>query len=234
MIVWLSFAFLALIMLAIVLLPLLRPGKIRATRSDYDLAVYRQQLKEVKRDQDRGTLNAQQAASARAEIERRMLGAVDAPEESESGGGARSRIILAGGLIVVMPISAIALYLTFGTPGLPDQPFAKRPSAETAVAQVPEADIEAMVAELAQRVEANSEDLEAWLRLGRIYVMTDRPARAVNALTTAMELSGERPDVAVEYGEALVMMQGGQVIPAARAAFRSALAGNTRYPRARY
>ena len=53
--------------------PLLRVGTPAADRADYDVAVYRDQLDELKRDEQRGTLSATEIAAARLEIERRLL-----------------------------------------------------------------------------------------------------------------------------------------------------------------
>ncbi len=232
---WLPFALMALVMLAFVLTPLLRRGKAVATRADYDLEVYRQQLKELVRDRERGLLSDAEARAARIEVERRMLAVAD---ESGAAGGetaSRGRTVTAVVAAAIMPLAAFVVYMELGSPGFRDVPLAGRERPTPAPAQTAAMpDVETMIARLVERVEANPDELEAWLRLGRAYGMTERPALAVEALSRAMELSGGRPDVAAEYGEALVLQHGGEIGPDARAAFRKALEGDPKDPRSRY
>ncbi len=233
---WLPFALMALIMLGFVLTPLLRRGKAVATRADYDLEVYRQQLKELARDLERGLLSDVEAKAARTEIERRMLAVADEAAAKGGESAPRGRTIAAVVAAAVMPLAAFVVYMELGSPGLRDMPFAGREMPSPAPTQSAGAmpDVETMIARLVERVEANPDELEAWLRLGRAYGMTERPALAVEALSRAMELSGGRPDVAAEYGEALVLQHGGEVVPDARAAFRKVLESDPKDPRSRY
>ena len=63
--------------LAVLLLvrPLLRPERVSVARADYDLEVYRQQLKELAFDQRRGLISDQEYQASLTEIERRILSA---------------------------------------------------------------------------------------------------------------------------------------------------------------
>ena len=62
-----------------VLRPLLRGGTAGPGREAYDQAVYRDQLRELERDIERGLLTEAEAVSARLEIQRRLLGTVPDP-----------------------------------------------------------------------------------------------------------------------------------------------------------
>ena len=64
-----------LIVLALVLGPLLKPARAPATRDAFDRAVYRDQLKELERDVARGAVAESEAATARLELQRRLLAA---------------------------------------------------------------------------------------------------------------------------------------------------------------
>ena len=64
---------------ALLVLPLWRRNRNAATRADYDLAVFQDQLAEIERDAERGLLEAKQAEAARLEVQRRIL-AVDPPD----------------------------------------------------------------------------------------------------------------------------------------------------------
>src|SRR6185437_8259931 len=81
------------------------------------------QLSEIADLAERGLLGEGERHSAEAEAGRRMLAAADAPAAPWSTGGYRNAVLAAA---IAAPALALALYLGLGSPGLPDQPFAKR------------------------------------------------------------------------------------------------------------
>ena len=119
--IWLVFALMVLVVLAVLLVPSLRPRAAAAGQSAWDLAVYRDQLAEVGRDLDRGVLDAGQADAARTEIQRRILAVAEAAPGLVSTRSARSRLVMlaiaialgaAGG--VVRPVCLAGLARTAG------------------------------------------------------------------------------------------------------------------------
>ena len=81
-VLWIAAGVLTLVTLGALIYPLTRraSGKgasIARERAEFDITVYKDQLLEVDRDLERGMLSDDQAVSARTEIERRMLGALD-------------------------------------------------------------------------------------------------------------------------------------------------------------
>ena len=81
MLLWLLFAVLTAVMLAVVLAPLGRPAReatapdpvTEAVAESGTLAVYRHQLDEIEAERARGLVNDAEAAAARSEISRRLL-----------------------------------------------------------------------------------------------------------------------------------------------------------------
>ena len=227
---------------AFVLLPLLRKRTAADERAAFDRAVYRDQLEELDRDLERGLIGAAEASAARTEIERRILAtAADAPKPPAAAGGAgistpaRAAIIT---LAVILPATAAGLYLVLGAPGLPDRPFADRPRAEPGPAGPSTAPIEMMVAMVERRLAEKPEELQGWAILSTAYLRLGRLEDAETALARALELAGtdnaRAASIAVNYGEALVALHGGQVVPAAKAAFERALVDAPKDPAARY
>ncbi|HKX06879.1 MAG TPA: c-type cytochrome biogenesis protein CcmI, partial [Stellaceae bacterium] len=98
MLVWLVFAVLAALVVALVIWPLAATGHRSLTRAAYDRAVYRDQLKEIGRDVERGVLTPAEAASARLEVERRLLAADDATERRTGAAAAPASRVLTIGL----------------------------------------------------------------------------------------------------------------------------------------
>jgi cytochrome c-type biogenesis protein CcmH len=134
---------------------------------------------------------------------------------------------------VVVPAGAVTLYLRLGAPQLPDEPFAERQIAvEQAEARTRE--MERLTAQLAQRLEENPDDPRGWVLLGRSYRSMNRFADAARAFEKAMKLTGGNPDVATDYGEALVFAHDGTVTETAREAFLGALARDPDHYKARF
>lgn len=223
---WISAAALSVLVLALLLAPLVRRRPAAAPgRADYDISVYRDQLREVERDLERGVLAADQAEAARTEIQRRLLAADDdgtheAP--AEEGG---NRLLMAA-IAVLVPAGAVALYLAFGSPGTPDRPFDEH--AATAAAG------EAVVARLADRLAKDPDDLEGWMLLGRSLMTLNRYDDAVGAFRQALQVGEHLPTIAAAYGVALVAAAGATVTAEARDVFLAVLQDEPDNPQARY
>jgi cytochrome c-type biogenesis protein CcmH len=212
--------------------PMLRRPAAMPARAAYDMEVHKDQLAEVERDLARGTITADEARAARAEIGRRILALSDersaapAPEQS----GFR---VLAIALTVALPAAAIAIYADHGVPAAPGQPFAERRAAEPKDANE-DAQLVEFTRAMRARVERNPGDLEAWIRLAQASSAFNMADQALDAWRKADALAGEPPEIAGALGEAAVMAANGQVTPEAERAFARVLAADPGDPRARY
>ena len=236
MIFALAAALLTALAVAAVLIPVLRRHRQGPSRADYDLTVYRDQLRELESDRARGLVSEEQEEAARTEIERRMLRAARAREAAQTteaaqaaeprdtparGPAAWRRRAAALGLGLCIPALAAGVYASLGTPGLPGRPFAEieRPVEEPAAV----AAFREPVERLAARLQSDPGNLEGWLLLGRSYVVLQRYPEAADALRQAAALSGGDPDVLGMLGEAIVWANDGVVVPEAVRVFRQAL-----------
>ena len=241
-------ALLTALAVAAVLIPVLRRHRRSPSRADYDLTVYRDQLRELESDRARGLVSEEQVEAARTEIERRMLRAArargvapaaDAAKASEPGTQrtgnferAWRRRATAIGLGLCIPALAAGIYASLGTPGLPGRPFAEieRPAARTEALGA----LSGPVEQLAARLEGEPDNLEGWLLLGRSYVVLQRYPEAADALRRAAMLSGDDPEVLAMLGEAIVWANDGMVVPEAVGAFRQVLDARPTDPAARF
>lgn len=228
---------------ALLAIPLFRKGAPPSDRAAFDRAVYRDQLRELERDQARGVIGEEEARAARIEIERRILST--APDSGDGIGGAppktgsyrhaRTSILV---LLFVMPLAAMGLYLALGTPRLPGQPFAQRIQANATPEGLTGQQIEKMVAMLERRLAEHPEEIEGWTLLSTAYVRVGRLADAEGALIRALDLSaGDKArgaSIAARYGEALVALHDGRVVPRAKSAFSRAFALAPDNPAAAY
>jgi cytochrome c-type biogenesis protein CcmH len=222
---------LALASLALVCIPLLRGCREVGNRGQFDRAVYRDQLREVDRDLARGVLSPAEGASARLEIQRRLLAAGG---DTPCRGARTSRDPkLAIGIGVLMVCGAAGLYLQLGSPSLPDVPFAERRGMST-TADAGSVDVRKAAAQLAEKLKSDPNNSQGWLLYARTESLLQEWQQAADAYRHAIELGATRPDVLAAYGETQVLAAGGIVPPTAREAFAKALAADPKNDVARY
>ena len=234
---WIIAALMVAATLWALLRPLARPEHGTADRSAYDIAVYRDQLGEVERDLERGLLSAEQARAARTEIERRLLAAADgqdeaAPTEVSAGKASHARPVTLG-LTVVVPVVALAIYLSIGAPNTPDLPLAERTD-PARVELAEHMEMTRLVGQLASRMEEIPDQPEGWILLGRSYRTLEDYPKAAEAFLRAAELTDRAPQILSEYAEALVLAENGTIPASAADVFREVVAREPTEPRARY
>lgn len=204
-------------------------------RSAFDLEVYRDQLAELERDQARGLISEAQAAAAKAEIGRRMLAIADGKDTAPAAAAPsapRSAKVLAGLLVLALPLGALAVYGKLGSPELPAQPLASRDLNQERGA--PPKNVLAAMEKLKAQLDQNPDDPQGWSILGQAYAKMGRFQEAADALRKAVSLSKDDPEILGTYGEVLISANGGTVPEEARAAFDSVLAKDPKEPRARF
>lgn len=241
MILALILAGLTAVALAFIALPLFLGRTAPARRADYDIAVYKDQLREVERDVARGTLDGPAAQSARLEIERRLLAADAAGDGTAATGLARaSAWRWTAILALILAPAAVLIYLDRGTPGMPQISFADQ-AADRDDAAAREAQVAGLIGQVEARLAENPDDLRGWVLLARAYVRLGRIDDALKAQAKAGDLFDQEPDLAADaaettaaFGELLTEAAGGEITPEARAAFGKALNYDPRNARARY
>jgi cytochrome c-type biogenesis protein CcmH len=238
---WLALGLMTLLAVGLVVAPLVRRSERVASRRDYDLRVYRAQLVELAREQERGVLGEREAEAARLEVERRMLAADAADRHARPAPGWSGRH-WASALVLLIGLPALAggLYWRLGSPDRPSAPFAGRAGERAQIAAAQERQqetlrsLEPMIARLEARLESAPDDLEASLHLGRAYALTGQFERAAETYRAAVARHEGVAELYSALGEALVMASGGTVGEEARAAFDQALERDAGDARARF
>jgi cytochrome c-type biogenesis protein CcmH len=207
---------------AIVLLVVLRPLAGATTRDRapeaFDAAVYRDQLNEIDSDRARGLIGEEEAEAARVEIARRLLAAdsnARAPERAKAVGTRTRAAMIAVG--AALPLLALSLYLTYGSPRLPDQPLAAR--LEDPVSN---RNLEALVARVEARLREHPQEGEGWEVIAPVYLGSRRYQDAAEAYTQAIRLLGPSAKRLSGQGQALVLANDGVVTEEARQALERA------------
>lgn len=234
---WIIIGLLTAIVIAGLLLPLLRvenraAGETIASRSEFDLTVYKDQLEEIERDHERGLLDDSQVEAARLEVQRRMLAVTDTDQRAPQP-FAKGRAILMILIAVFLPVGTFVIYGILGSPATPDFPFASRHLEQNkkALAGV---STENLLERLKARLRQQPDNIRGWLLLARTSMTLEKYDQAAMAYKKAISLGVNNPDVAVNYAEALSAASGAVVTDEARKIFIDAIARNPLNAKARY
>ncbi len=229
MVLWSLFALMTAGAIFAVWWPLAR-GR-HSARLGSDIAVYRDQLDEVDRDEAAELIGTAEAAAARIEVSRRLIAASEAVEgQAAVPAVARSysRATLAA-VVLMLPLGTGALYLKLGSPNIAPVSM----EAEAGGQSLPEG-IEQTVAKVEAFLEKNPRGGRGWEVLAPVYIRLGRFDDAVKARRNALEILG--PDAARlgDLGEAIFLASGGVVTPEAKDLFIRAEAADGRDVMAQY
>lgn len=237
MMFWILAALMTAAVAIVLLVPLARRSQSAASEQDFDVEVYRDQLREIDRDVENNLISADEAEFARAEVGRRLI---KVSRETERTSGPSSGTSWAGraAVIILLPGLAIAGYLWIGNPGMPAQPFAARQDINPQTQGVQEArgeqNIEALLAEAEAHLESNPDDGRGWDVVAPIYMRIGRLPQAATAYRNAIRLLGSSSVRQAGLGQALFAIAGGTVTPEARGAFQAVLEFEPQNPYASY
>jgi cytochrome c-type biogenesis protein CcmH len=179
-----------------------RTARAGASHDAVNVAVYRDQLRELDADLKAGTLAPDQHDKARTEIEARLAADLGKSEAAaETPGNARGAALALG---LAVPICALAVYLSVGNPRAlsPEAGPGADPHGMTAQ------QFGTMVDRLAARMKEKPEDTEGWMMLGRSYAVMGRFPESSAAYAKAVALSPKDAQLLADYADSLAMAQG--------------------------
>lgn len=141
-----------------------------------------------------------------------------------------SLAVLAGGGAAALALAAL-VYALLGHPGAADQPIRPRLAERLGVSEAAIAEMQAMTAEIEDRLQTHPDDARGWLMLGRADRYLGRHAEAAAALRRAVALGEADADTFADLGESLAIRDR-RVGDEAAAAFVRALGLDPALPRA--
>ena len=192
-------AALLLAALALLLRPYLlrRKAGAEASQRRLNIAIYRDQLDELERDRAGGALSDEDYATARDEIQRRLIedgSTADTAAAPDTGG--RATLVA---IALMVPLLAGGLYAWLGNPAGLNPPQARH--------RVSAAEIDDMVAKLAAKL-AKEDDPKGWVMLARSYKMLERYDEAAKAYGRAGAFIDKEPALLADYADVLVAGSG--------------------------
>jgi cytochrome c-type biogenesis protein CcmH len=215
MLFWIICALMTFAAVAAMLYPYL--GHANADADASDIEVYKDQLKEIDADEKRGLISGPEATTARVEVSRRILKADETWTISDASGGARTSRGLLLFAVLAVPVLSWGLYISIGSPDMPDQPITARLNVQPA-----DASLDVLVAKAEAHLSANPNDGRGWSVLAPIYLRMSRFEDAIKAFETAARLNGATAAYEIGIGQSWTGLNGGLANDEARAAFKRA------------
>ncbi|MEO8103338.1 MAG: c-type cytochrome biogenesis protein CcmI, partial [Betaproteobacteria bacterium] len=217
-----------LIALAFVLVPLLRiranaaaVDSVRLSDAVSNVAVFRSQKREIEEDFSRGVIGAEERDAALNELSQRLVDEVPGDAAGAPAPIATQRPhrpwLLMGVLGALIPLAALLLYATLGTPqalrgegAVEKSPHAAAGAAPGTEPPISDKQIVAMVDTLAQKMQQNPGDPKGWVLLARSQAALGRYPEAVNAYEQAAKLLPADAQLLADYADVVVMAQDGR------------------------
>mgnify|MGYP000479903244 CR=1 FL=1 len=219
MVFWILVAVLVAGVTLAIMRPLMVPARPAGGIADADIAVYKDQLKEIASDAARGAIAVDEAESAKAEIARRLLRVTQDNPKIETAGDekTRNRFITPVTILtsIALPVASLGLYLAYGAPGMPAQPLSER-IADASEASKPND----LVAKVEQRLRDHPEDGVGWDVIAPVYYAMGRYEDAAQAYRQAIQLLGENPKRLQGFANARIRLENGIVPDDARKALQ--------------
>ncbi|HYD62706.1 MAG TPA: c-type cytochrome biogenesis protein CcmI [Noviherbaspirillum sp.] len=198
-------ALLLAVVLSLLLPPLLRKEQAagHVQRDQLNLAVLRDQLRELESDRDAGLIEQTAYDSARRELERRV--AEEVLPQAEAPAASDGKRWAAAAVGVAVPVLSISVYLLIGSPEAMD------PTQQVAAAhqqnshEVTAEQIEGMVASLAARLQNEPDNVEGLHMLARSYNAIGRYVQAAEAYARVVKLVPNDANLLADYADTLAM-----------------------------
>jgi cytochrome c-type biogenesis protein CcmH len=163
------------------------------------LAPFKRQLADLEQAHAAGTLSQAQRDTERASLERRLLDMLNHDSAVAAPAAAKPAWLLLAGLMALVLVIAIGGY-TYNHKTNPVQ--ADEEGADGAANQ---AQVVAMVEQLAERMKQNPGDADGWAMLARSYSVMERNEDALAAYQKAVALRQDDPGLLVDYADALAV-----------------------------
>lgn len=209
--IWVAILLLAVAALAPLALVLRRRTAAKGGR-DPAIALHRDQLAELDRDLAEGRIMPAEHATARLEVQRRLLHVAGATEDAARP-GSRTPVFA---VLVLVPVLALGLYVIGGSPGLPDASSKEAHSAEE----------DALIGQLRERLAAmdprSEQARQGFLLLGNIEESRGNDAAAAAAWRASLQVRFDAM-LAARTAEAATRAEGG-VSDSSASLYRRALA----------
>lgn len=204
---WVLVSLLIAISFVMIIPPLWKKREILDTDPEQrNVNIARDRAQDLKKQLQAGALSQQQFDEQYEELELSLGDDLD-NEAKTSRGGSQGRWIVPV-LVVFVPMISLATYAMIGEPeALIKAQLQQSPQSATPT----QADFNAMVNGLAERMKQEPDNAKGWVMLGRSYKYLKQYGPAVSAFEKAYALLGDEPELMLDYADALAMTNDGKL-----------------------
>ena len=208
-----SLFWIAAVVFVVVAMILVLPGLLRGrtatgktARREINIAVYRDQLKELEADRGSRMISEDQFQTAKLELEARLADdalSADTAPEPESVSSRKLGYTLAG----ILPVAAFGLYFWLGSPAALIEIANGNANAQATADAVPgQHDFMQMIQQVEEKTRTNPDDGEAWAMLAKTYTVMERWPEALQAYEKAATLLPQDASVLSGLAEAVAIL----------------------------
>ena len=174
-----------------------RPVRTSASQAKLNASVYRAQITDLDFEHQSGHISAQEWQQTRDELSQRLL---EDTSVGDDPGARKEKPALWTALLIglTLPVASLSMYLWVG------EPQALQAMATEPPEKAMQAELSGMAQTLAKKLEANPDNQEGWVMLGRSYRTLEKYDNAVSAYDRALKLSAD-DNLKLERAEVLAL-----------------------------
>ncbi len=232
---WIIAAVLVLIALAFVLPALLRQTSydsnsngVNSSAQDLrrlqNIEIAKEQLNDLEQRFENGEMDNDAYQKTRDELELALFNNMQESEQDSAFNAAENAaktnsnksLLSSVAIALLVPLIAVGTYIKLGNPVFTTEFSSKLAAKEEIRKDVPKKadgtpDVDAMVASLQKKMEANPDNAKGWFMLGRSYMVLKRYPDAVKAYEQVNRLMPNSPNVMLSLADAISMQNNGQI-----------------------
>jgi len=174
-----------------------RPVRTSASQAKLNASVYRAQITDLDFEHQSGHISAQEWQQTRDELSQRLL---EDTSVGDDPGARKEKPALWTALLIglTLPVASLSMYLWVG------EPQALQAMATEPPEKAMQAELSGMAQALAKKLEANPDNQEGWVMLGRSFRTLEKYDNAVSAYDRALKLSAD-DNLKLERAEVLAL-----------------------------
>ena len=214
---WIISVIFVLIALAFVLPSLLsKRNNYSDVSREQNIHIANEQLQDLERRFGQGEIESKEYQSTRDELEQSLFLDISGSDITVNEPAKNSSPLTAVFIALLIPVITIPIYLNVG-----NLPFTKMLDSKQAAAEendrlVPKKpdgtpDVDAMIAGLQKKMEANPDNFKGWIILGRSYMAMRRYTEAAESYERALKINPKSVNVILAMADSLAMANNGEV-----------------------
>ncbi|OYY53962.1 MAG: c-type cytochrome biogenesis protein CcmI [Polynucleobacter sp. 35-46-207] len=175
-----------------------KPKELATSRRQMNAAIYREELDKLEAERVSGAIDSESYEQAHAEMRQRLFQDTDEPDDLSVMGSPKKTII---GICIFVILLSIGFYVALG-----DAPRIAEKNAEKPMTKE---SVDLMVAQFAEKLEKEPDNLQGWAMLARSYRVLGRNVEAQKAYERAGSYVDSDPQLLADYADVIATNNNG-------------------------